>query len=279
MDKIHKRITGVKVLTRPLRAQYLINNTLSNLNSPIPSKLSILASNQLKHIYDVLEMARFYLLSSGGEWVKKFTIEALDRKSGDISVDEINFFAHKSLLSSILFYNAAYDYFKELLIYMFSEYEEFVNQYKKEKVKKMLDKRFNGDAKFWMYAMSSVVNPNKEEFDKWFEDHSEKIPKEVLGLFDKLRKRNEIIQQKYHANLIKHDAIIGYETDPDNTIWLTNFISLDNFFNVDSPIEVVFGEATPQYNLRELQDFLIEYNNESILLLKETYKLNVLKSR
>ncbi len=267
MNNLHPQIKGLKVLTKPIGTQYLINKTLSSLHTEVPSKLLVLASNQQKHTYDVLGKAQFYLLSSGSKWVRKFITEALGKKPEN--VDEINYYAHKNLLSSVLFYNAAYDYFQIVIIYMFSEYKEFVNQFKRKKVEDKLNKNFNGDNAFWMYALGSVVNPNQGNFATWYSQNLDKIPSKIQNLFNELKHKNITIKQKYHANLIKHGAIVGYDTALDNTLWLTNFISFDNFYTIGAPLEGIFGESTPLYNLKELQDFLVEYNNSCILLLKE----------
>lgn len=243
-----------------LRDGFSLGFRIRNLNND--SRKLILIINHLQNVYQIVESARHNLVFSSGKFTKNFCKEFL--KTDDI--DALEGMASSFLSGSILYFNASFDYLRILIRIVYSTTEELTNTISMDKLRKVIE-RLKIDERDWWIAFCKLMtmpknNGNKEV--KWIEENS-LISGEIKSSFFKLQKSNEELKKKYCANSLKH-GIFPYlrRTNYQNTIGANLQISLEQYYGITKSNRISFGLPRKPLIIDDVQNFLIDYNNETI---------------
>ncbi len=232
-----------------------------------PNSLTLIC-NQLNNVISVIELASFDLIYSSGniseamcqKWYSWDNVHLKER----VSV--------KYLLNSIIYYNASFDYFKVLLRYIYSSYDELIMTYPRNKVENEMQKLCL--KRNWDLALNSLITKPTKKYEKWLEKN-DTIPNTVRKAFIELEKRNDDLKNKYQANQLKHGAVPCFGTAglPDITRAQTNE-SLEQFYNrkEQTSIRYDIGLYENKLQINEVQGFLVDYHNSTIQVLNEVLK-------
>lgn len=247
----------------------------------------LLVYNQLANVCSIMELASSCLIDSSGNISK--TICGKAYRVDDINAIEL--ISSNFLLSSIIYYNASFDYFRVLLRYAYSSHNELIEDCLKEKERKEIQKlelkeklrkirkkfvaRVNkemlslGLKRNWELALGLIITKTKiKTYLEWI-NNNETISDSIRKAFNELTKMNRNLRTKYQANQLKHGAFPHFErSDPSNLIGGRMFETLEQFYDCKSN-RYDIGTHTHQLQIDEVQNFLIKYHNCTAKLITE----------
>ena len=223
----------------------------------------LLVCNQLANVQSIMELASSCLIDSSGN-ISKTICEKVYR------VDDINaieLISSNFLLSSIIYYNASFDYLRVLLRYVYTPYKDLIKVFPREKVENEMNK-LNLE-KHWELALGSLITKTKyRRYINRFKKNC-RIPTSIKNVFSKLESMNKNLRRKYQANQLKHGAFPHFKrSDPSNFIGRRMFETLEQFYDCKSN-RYDIGTHTHQLQIDEVQNFLIEYHNCNAKLINE----------
>ncbi len=243
------------------------------LISPIAKSLPVediphvvLIHNQFESTDEILDLAEHNLIFSSGE-ASKTICEKLYGKTETnmLEKNSINF-----LLNAIVYYNASYDYTRVLLRLLFSQYLQAEFSRNRVENEVTLSELELSD---WFFALGSLITKGGSFFN-WFENNRN-IPDDIRSDFIVLSEKNKELKIKYRANQLKHGAIPHFiRSDPSNVIGSRMFVTLDNFYhgNNETLLGVSSGFPAHSMNIGEVQEFLIDYNNTTVVLVRKLWE-------
>lgn len=247
----------------------------------------LLVCNQLANVQSIMELASSCLIDSSGN-ISKTICEKVYRVD---NINALELISSNFLLSSIIYYNASFDYLRVLLRYAYSSHNELIENCLKEKERKEIqklelkEKLFKIRKKFvarvnkemlslglkrnWELALGLIITKTKiETYLKWVKDNKE-ISDNIKKAFNELKEMNKDLRTKYQANQLKHGAFPHFKrSDPSNRIGGRMFETLEQFYDCKSN-RYDIGTHTHQLRIDEIQNFLIEYHNITAKVINE----------
>jgi len=222
----------------------------------------LLVYNQLANVRSIMELASSCLIDSSGN-ISKTICEVY--RVDDINAIEL--ISSNFLLSSIIYYNASFDYLRVLLRYRYTSYKDLIKAFPREKVENEMNK-LNLE-KHWELALGSLITKTKyEKYINWFKKNC-RIPTSIKNVFSKLESMNKNLRTKYQANQLKHGAFPHFKrSDPSNFIGGRMYETLEQFYGCKSN-RYDIGTHMHQLRIDEVQNFLIEYHNCTAKLITE----------
>ena len=188
----------------------------------------LLVCNQLANVRSIMELASSCLIDSSGN-ISKTICEVY--RVDDINAIEL--ISSNFLLSSIIYYNASFDYLRVLLRYLYTPYKDLIKTFPREKVENEMNK-LNLE-KHWELALGSFITKMKYiKYLDWFKKNC-RIPTSIKNVFRKLENMNKNLRTKYQANQLKHGAFPHFKrSDPSNRIGGRMFETLEQFYDCKS---------------------------------------------
>jgi len=222
--------------------------------------------NQFNNVIEIIDLARFYLIFSSGNLVKKYSLEFMKDDDSDTLERISSYF----LLSSIIFFNSSFDYIRILVRLIYSTHEELIKQFEKKKISEIIEKWKLEKHDWYVALFKLILEINSEKEKKWIMKKPY-ISKEIIKSFFDLIKNNEVLKRKYQANLIKHNAFPSFRrSNIENSIDARLQISVDSFYANKGVISC--GIPKMLY-IEEVQKFLIEYNNLTVKYIRSIAEL------
>jgi len=247
----------------------LIPNNISILPLGLDTQIKvdqgnlILACNQLYNLKSIMELASLNLIDSSEDNTREVCKKLYNKVNSDLQERLSSDF----LLSSILYYNASFDYIRILLMYIYDSYEKLIHTYPKDKVADIM-KKMALDTN-WELALGFLMTMQRiEQYLNWLENSQ--ASKRIKNLFRKLKEQNEHLRNKYQANQLKHGVVPCFKrTNPANAIGLRIHESIEQFYNKKNIKKFEYGAGFPENRLeiKDVQEFLISYHNLTTKLI------------
>ncbi len=227
----------------------------------------VLISNQYADIKSILELAGLNLILSSGQMIKKLCRAIYLIKNLDVNAREATAIIY--LMNAIVYYNASFDYLKLLIRIVYSNYDDFINDFPRDKIDKIMDK-FQLETDEWESALRKIISEIKpKKFKEWLKG---KLSNSIIKKYNELQNLNKDLRFKYQVNRLKHQALPHFlRSDPKNAIGMRCFISIDQFYDNKNSAKSSFSFGFPSNSLSidETQKFLIRYNNKTVEVVKE----------
>jgi len=216
--------------------------------------------NQFINIIEIIDIARFYLVSSSDKMACKYSREFLNETISDATERIASYF----LISSIIFYNSSYDYLRILIRLFYSTREELIKQYEK-KILSNIEKMKLDNCDWFVALFKSITDIKREDENIWINNNS-RISEDTKKSFFELKKQNEILKRKYRANLIKHNTYPSFKrSNIGNSIDARLDVSMDSFFTNKVKISCAIPKML---EIEDVQKYLIEYDNLTVSTVK-----------
>ena len=218
---------------------------------------NVMIYNQFNNVIEIIDLARFYLIFSSENMVKKYSLEFMKDDDSDTLERISSYF----LLSSIIYFNSSFDYIRILVRLIYSTHKELSTQFKKKKISEKIEK-WKLEKHDWYVALFKLIQDISSEEEKIWIEENPHITKEIIKSFSNIKKYNKKLKRKYRANLIKHNAFPSFKrSNIENSIDARLQISLDSFYENKGGVSC--GIPKMLY-IEEVQKFLIKYNNRTV---------------
>jgi len=238
-----------------------------------------LLSNSAWNLKYCIEIAKYFLNLSSRKSVQKLTNKKPNSfESKNRYEDFILAIEHRFLLTSILFYNASFDYIYILIFILLMKRKDIIKEIGRYKVIKEMKKLDLSNKKHsWIFALNSLVTKTqKKEIIKKLNNI---FHNNFIDIFNDLDKENKKLKKNHYANIIKHQLIPFFKpVSLDNVGGAKLFPDINQFYSkINHPSSITFGRSEIILNIENSQKFLVKYHNKTIkvfnyLLDKIQYK-------
>lgn len=229
-----------------------------------------LACNQLIDINHIIDFARHNLVFSSENMSRNFIKKFMNTDDTD-SLEAISILF---LSNSILFFNSSFDYLWILMRILYSSHEALLSDFSIEKIENEIkNKKIQKDD--WEKALFKIISDKKSDKkinykyykENWINENKN-ISDIIKENFSQLNKRNETLKTKYQANDLKHGRFPYFQrSNPQNIIGVRFKLSMEQFYLKSGRQGIAFGIPPTGLNIDDVQNFLIDYNNQTVKLV------------